>query len=51
MKIFSTNNPNKGWDGTYNGNPVQSGSYIYHLQYINGVGDLTEKNDAVTLIR
>lgn len=51
MEIFKTNNPGKGWDGTYMGQVVQNGTYIYHLQYINGVGELTEKTDAVSLIR
>ncbi len=49
--MFTTNDPEKGWDGTFNGNVVQDGNYIYHLQYINGVGDLTEKTDIITLVR
>lgn len=49
--IFSTNNPLKGWDGRYKGSMVQDGNYVFHLQYINGVGDLTEKTDIVTLVR
>ena len=39
--------PAKGWDGNYLGNPVQNGNYVYHVQYINGVGMLTEKTDVV----
>ena len=50
-KIFTTNNPLKGWDGTFNGNIVQDGNYVYHLQYINGVGNLTEKKDIISLVR
>ena len=50
-EIFTTNNPLKGWDGTFNGNIAQDGNYVYHLQYINGVGDLTEKIDIITLVR
>ena len=50
-EIFTTNNPLKGWDGTFNSNIVQDGNYVYHLQYINGVGDLTEKTDIITLVR
>ena len=50
-EIFNTTNPTKGWDGKFNGNPVQNGNYVYHLQYINGIGDLTEKTDLITLIR
>jgi len=50
-EIFKTNNPSKGWDGNYLGNPVQNGNYVYHVQYINGIGVLTEKTDIVSLIR
>jgi hypothetical protein len=51
MSLYSTNDPHKGWDGTYLGNMVQNGNYIYHLQFRNGVGNLTEKIDVVTLVR
>ncbi len=50
-ELFQTNDPAKGWDGNYLGNPVQNGNYVYHVQYINGVGMLTEKTDVVSLIR
>ena len=50
-ELFATNNPKKGWDGTYLGNLVQNGNYIYHLQFINGVGNLIEKTDVITLVR
>ncbi len=50
-EIFRTNDPSKGWDGNYLGNPAQNGNYVYHVQYINGVGMLTEKTDIVSLIR
>ena len=51
MLMFSTNDPQKGWDGTYLGGQVQDGNYVYHLQYINGVGDLIVKTDVITLVR
>ena len=51
IEVFTTDNPSKGWDGNFQGNPVQNGNYVYHLQFINGVGELTEKRDIVTLIR
>ena len=50
-EIFQTNNPSKGWDGNFMSNPAQNGNYVYHVQYINGIGILTEKTDIVTLIR
>ncbi|MBT5090419.1 MAG: T9SS type B sorting domain-containing protein [Flavobacteriales bacterium] len=49
--IFTTNDPLKGWDGRLNGNMVQDDNYIFHLQYINGVGEITKKTDIITLVR
>ena len=49
--IFTTIDPLKGWDGRLNGNMVQAGNYIFHLRFINGVGDITEKTDVITLVR
>jgi gliding motility-associated-like protein len=51
MLLYSTNDPHKGWDGTYLGNHVQGGNYVYHLQFINTEGNLTEKTAVVTLVR
>ena len=50
-KIFKTNNPQKGWDGSYQGRQVQNGTYIYHLQYIDSSGNLSEKTNTITLLR
>jgi len=33
--LFSTSEPNKGWDGTYNGNKQASGTYVYSVQAID----------------
>ena len=49
--IFSTNDPLKGWDGSLNGNMIQADNYIFQLQYINGVGEITKKTDIITLVR
>ena len=49
--IFTTDDPQKGWDGTYLGKFVQNDNYVYHISYINGVGDLTQKVQVFTLIR
>ena len=50
-KLFETNDPQKGWDGSYNGEQVQNGNYVYYMQFLNGLGILTEKKDIVTLVR
>ena len=49
--IFTTNVPGKGWDGTFNGNSVQNGNYVYHLQYTNAAKKVIEKTDVITLVR
>lgn len=51
VELFRTNNPQKGWDGTHMGNNLPTGTYIYHLQYINGSGILVNTSDAILLIR
>ena len=50
-KLFETNNPQKGWDGSFNNSQVQNDNYVYYLNYINGVGKLTNKTGVVTLVR
>ena len=30
--LFNTGTPNKGWDGTYNGNSQPSGTYVYVIE-------------------
>ena len=49
--IFSTNDPTKGWDGTFKGSTVQDGNYVYQLQYINSEGNLIEKTAIITIVR
>ena len=51
MEIFNTDIPSKGWDGTHNGNQAPDGNYIYHIQFMNGIGKLTEKTNVITLVR
>jgi gliding motility-associated-like protein len=49
--VFQTNDANKGWDGTFNGEPVEIGVYMYS---INASGlDNTDYNlgGTVTLLR
>ncbi|MDG1283619.1 MAG: gliding motility-associated C-terminal domain-containing protein, partial [Flavobacteriales bacterium] len=50
-KIFETNDPQKGWDGTYQGSHVKNGSYVYHLQYINSLGVIANKQNYIILTR
>jgi gliding motility-associated-like protein len=50
-KIFSTNNLDQGWDGTYLGKPVKVDVYVYQVDvlFYNGVEKTLRGN--VTLLR
>jgi gliding motility-associated-like protein len=37
--IFETDELGQGWDGTYQGKPVQGGIYVYLLKYRNALGE------------
>ena len=53
--IFETDDPNEGWDGTYEGSPAQQGTYVYSAVFtsfesaIQSSIDIKEKG-TVTLI-
>tara|TARA_B100001758_G_scaffold81904_1_gene69641 strand:- start:51534 stop:54935 length:3402 start_codon:yes stop_codon:yes gene_type:complete len=49
--IFETDNPKKGWDGSFLGSQVQNGNYVYRIQFVNGDGKLSEKTGVITLVR
>jgi len=56
QKIFErTNVPfgdrSQAWDGTLNGKPVQSGTYVYTIQAQCDTGEYFERNGTVVLIR
>jgi len=50
--VFSTTKPGAGWDGMYNGQPAESGNYMFTIEYEKGTkhNRYTLKGD-VTLIR
>jgi gliding motility-associated-like protein len=51
-KVFSTNDPTFKWDGSYKGQMVDQGAYIYtmNLVFINGVSRSDYKG-SITIIR
>ncbi|MEP7264807.1 MAG: gliding motility-associated C-terminal domain-containing protein [Bacteroidota bacterium] len=55
QKIFSTDNPQSFWDGTFNNKEAPSDVYVYSLEYTSVIkGKLSnplKKNGTVTLIR
>ncbi len=50
--VFSTNNIEEGWDGTYKGHDCRQGTYVYVATYRrSGVERLMTQKGTVTLIR
>ena len=49
--IFHTTDPNKGWDGTYEGKPAPMGVYVYYITYEFPNGEVLKQPGTVTLIR
>ena len=47
----SYNEESEGWDGKYNGVPVQSGVYVYKAVYKDISGQKLEKAGTITLVR
>ena len=55
LLMYSTDNPNDGWDGTYKNNPAQMDVYVYKIEYSflkeTGQSDSESVVGTVTLIR
>jgi gliding motility-associated-like protein len=50
-KIFETNTPSNGWDGTYKTQPMPQGSYVYLLQFTTTAGLAHRYTGSVLLLR
>lgn len=51
QKLFETNNPNDGWNGTHGGKNDPQGGYVYYVQFVSSDGQTYSKSGSVTLIR
>ncbi len=49
--IFTTNDANEGWDGTYKGEPAPLGVYSWYFVVEMGNGTIVKKSGDVTLMR
>lgn len=49
-KVYETTNPEKGWDGQYNGEPAPVGNYLVKVQF-RGNGSLQSKSRTLRLLR
>jgi gliding motility-associated-like protein len=50
-KVFETNNQAMPWDGTYKGEPMNTGIYVYYLKATMIDGTIVEKKGSVALVR
>lgn len=48
--LFSTNDPNKGWDGTIKGKPQNSGTYVWMAEAVDYRGNLIQRNGTSIII-
>lgn len=51
QEVFFTSEKTEGWDGTHNGNPVNSGVFVYYVKATMLDGTIRELKGNVTLIR
>lgn len=50
-ELYRTRDINQGWDGTFNGELVQVGSYVYMIRFVDASGKEHRRKGTVTLIR
>ena len=50
-RVFFSDNPSLGWDGTYHGEPCPQGSYIFHLRVRHYSGGVCNYTGNILLIR
>ncbi|KAF5040966.1 hypothetical protein DSECCO2_527890 [anaerobic digester metagenome] len=50
-KVFESRDINLGWDGEYQGQPVQSGVYFWHIKVTMLDGTVIEREGNVTVVR
>lgn len=52
QSVFSTTDPNKGWDGSYNGILQPAGTYVWKIEYINRFNNrITHSKGVVILLK
>jgi gliding motility-associated-like protein len=50
-KVFESENPDNGWDGTYKGFPMNVDTYLWYLKATLFDGTIIEKKGSVALVR
>ncbi|MHA4807969.1 T9SS type B sorting domain-containing protein [Flavitalea flava] len=49
-KVFSTSDSNQGWDGRFNGQPQEAGTYVYFIEGMEGKNKVLDKG-TILLVR
>ncbi|MBN3520915.1 gliding motility-associated C-terminal domain-containing protein [Algoriphagus lutimaris] len=49
--FMTTNQESQGWDGTYKGQALPAGNYLYKITYTNTAGENQSRSGGITLIR
>lgn len=50
-KVFETMDPKTCWDGLHNGQPLNAGVFVYHLNATLSNGETVEQQGNITLVR
>jgi len=50
-KVFESESESVGWDGTYKGQPMNTGTYVWYLKAMMNDGSTVEKKGNVALVR
>ena len=51
VKVFATTNSGMGWDGSINGNPQETGPYVYYLEMKSPAGKKVNRKGSILLIK
>lgn len=51
QQLFHSNTNTKGWDGYFNDQPADVGTYFFSLRYKTNTGDIIERKGDLSLIR
>lgn len=51
LQVFTSNNPNFCWDGSYNGERVSQGAYIWTVKYRDSDGHVQQQRGSVVVVR
>ncbi len=51
QRVFTTRSPDAGWDGTFNGTPMDVGTYFYYIRFKGPRKDSFERKGDIVLLR